>query len=242
MGTFEVVYAIITYFAGAMSVLLNASPVFAIRQMEACGSIGSNTITFFAAQMYSAIVWVSYGVLTGSIPLMVANVLGNAVGTYCILVFLSVARREEKAGHKLISTTYMTSLLTAVLFLLLSWAHLIVNMVVLTAGKVSTAAAITGVEGTFSAIFMLSSPLMLFSHIIKTKNAETLQPLMVTFAFGNTFCWTIAGVMSRDPVVFICNVLCCSAVCAQIALLLIYGRKPVVKEETNQAIAPLPFD
>jgi solute carrier family 50 (sugar transporter) len=242
MTAFDVIYRLLTYSAGAFSVLMNASPVLTIRRLEQAGTIGASTITFYGAQMYSAVTWASYGTYSTSYPLLVSNILGNAVSTYCSLTFLTVARREEKAGRKLESTTYSKSLLTSLFFFLLCVAHLIVSIVLILSGKPGLAKTITGYEASVAALVMLSAPLAMFKHIVATKNAEVLAPAMVTFAFFNTLFWTIAGLMTMDPFIIYPNFLCWLACVGQVALLVKYGRHPVQTEEIKEAIAPVPFD
>lgn len=55
MSAFTIVYNILTYTAGAFSVLMNLSPVFTMRRINAAGTVGDSTITFYAAQMYNGV-------------------------------------------------------------------------------------------------------------------------------------------------------------------------------------------
>lgn len=242
MTAFNVIYGILTYTASAFSVLMNASPVVTIRRVEEAGTIGISTITFYGAQMYNGITWASYGVFITSIPMLISCCIGNAVSTYCTLVFLTVARREERSGKKLQSTTYTKSLLTSLLFLVVSWGHLVLCVFFIAMGRVEVAKTLTGYEGSIASVLMLSSPLMMFKTIVATKNAESLAPLTVTFGFFNTLLWTIAGLMTGDPFIIVPNLLCFLACCAQYVLLFLYGRTKHEKVEVRQAIPPVPFD
>ncbi|KPA85536.1 hypothetical protein ABB37_01807 [Leptomonas pyrrhocoris] len=242
MAAFDIIYALLTYSAGAFSVLMNASPVLTIRRVQQAGTVGASTITFYGAQMYNAVTWASYGTYTTSYPLLVSNILGNAVATYCSLTWLTVGRRETKAGRTLESTTYSRSVVTYVFFFLLSVAHLLFSIVFILAGRPDVAKTMTGYEGSVASLVMLSAPLAMFKHIVQTKNAEVLAPVMVTFAFFNTLFWTIAGLMTGDPFIIYPNGLCWLACVGQIVLLFKYGRHPVQSEEIREAIAPVPFD
>ncbi|KAL7699371.1 Sugar efflux transporter for intercellular exchange [Lotmaria passim] len=242
MTAFDIIYKLLTYSAGAFSVLMNASPVLTMRRVVQAGTVGASTITFYGAQMYSAVTWASYGTYSISYPLLVSNILGNAVSTYCSLTFLTVARREEKAGRKLESTTYSKSVLTYAFFFLLCVAHLLFSIVLILSGKPDLAKTVTGYEASIAALVMLSAPLAMFKHIVATKNAEVLAPAMVTFAFFNTLFWTIAGLMTGDPFIIYPNFLCWLACVGQVVLLFKYGRHPVQTEEIKEAIAPIPFD
>lgn len=166
MSAFTIVYNILTYTAGAFSVLMNLSPVFTMRRINAAGTVGDSTITFYAAQMYNGVTWASYGVFIWSVPLLISNTLGNAVSTFAMLTFLTVARREEKEHGKLRSTTYMRSVCVALLFMFISWFYVALIIVLIMSNRVSLAKNITGYEGSIAGIIMLSSPLMMFKRII----------------------------------------------------------------------------
>lgn len=242
MGTFTIIYNLLTYTAGAFSVMMNAAPVLTIHRLEQSGTVGASTITFYGAQMFNAITWASYGAFTLSVPLLVANILGNAVSTYCSLVFLTVARREERAGHKLQSTTYSKSLITYAFFFTISVVHLLLSIIFIMSGKPEAAKTLTGYEGSVACCVMLSAPLAAFKHIVATKNAEVLAPVMVTAAFFNTLFWVIAGFMTGDMFIIVPNTLCWLACVAQVVLLVKYGRRPTEPKEIKQAIASIPFD
>lgn len=241
MPASDIIYNILTYSAGVCSVLMNASPVLTIRRVEQAGTIGASTITFYGAQMYSAVTWASYGTFTTSYPLLIANILGNAVSTYCSLTFLTVARREEKAGRKLESTTYSRSVLTYVFFFVLCVVHLLLSVGFILSGRPELAKTMTGYEGSIAALVMLSAPLAMFKHIVRTKNAEVLAPAMVAFAFFNTLFWTIAGLLRGDPFLIYPNSLCWLACAGQVVLLFKYGRRSTQTEAIKEAIAPVPF-
>ncbi|CAJ1028523.1 Sugar efflux transporter for intercellular exchange, putative [Leishmania lindenbergi] len=241
MSTFTAIYNFVTYTASGFSVMMNVSPLLTIRRLEQSGTVGASTITFYGAQMYSAITWASYGVFSTSYPLLISNTLGNAVSTYCSLVFLAVARREEKSGRTLQSTTYSKSVMTYVFFFLLCAAHLLLSIIIIISGRPEAAKTITGYEGCVAIIVMLSSPLMAFKHIVVTKNAEVLAPAMVGCAFFNSLFWLIAGLMTGDAFIVAPNVPCLLACCVQVALLVIYGRRPTAPKEMREGIAPTPF-
>ncbi|KAG5500360.1 hypothetical protein JKF63_03452 [Porcisia hertigi] len=242
MTTFTIVYNVLAYTAGGFSVVMNASPVLTIRRLEKSGTVGASTITFYGAQMYNAVTWASYGVFSVSYPLLISNILGNTVSTYCSLVFLTVARREERSGCKLQSTSYSKSVFTYAFFFVLCAAHLLVSIALTLSGRPEMAKTMTGYEGSVACIVMLSAPLMAFKHIVATKNAEVLAPVMVGCAFLNTLLWLIAGFMIGDMFIIVPNALCWLACCAQVVLLAMYGRKPVAPKEIKEAIAPTPFD
>ncbi|EPY15802.1 solute carrier family 50 (sugar transporter) [Strigomonas culicis] len=241
MAAFDVIVSLLSYTASFFSVLLNGSPIVMARAYEKNGSIGGNTNIFLGAVLFSTVTWSTYGLFKSIVPMMISNALGNAVATYSSLVFLSVARREEKIRKKLDATTYMKSLFTYFFFVFISVAHLLICVALIAAGKFSTASAFTGIEATFAGIFMISSPLLQFKHIVQTKNAASLAPLTVCFAFFNALCWTIVGVMQMDIVVFFCNFLCLLAAIAQMVLLFMYGRKEEAHED-HVAEAVVPFD
>lgn len=242
MSAFDIIYKVLTYTAALFSILMNASPVVTIRRLEQSGTIGATTITFYGAQMYSAVCWTSYGIYVSSIPILASSTLGNAVSTYCSLVFLTVARREERSGRPLQSTTYSKSVMTSLFFAVISASHLIVSIFLIMSGKSSSAKFMTGLEGSVASVVMLSSPLMMFKRIMEVKNAEGLAPLTVTFGFFNTLLWSIAGFMTMDPFIIIPNLLCWLACVAQYMLLFLYGRHPTKTEDIKEAIAPIPFD
>ncbi|GET89955.1 hypothetical protein, unknown function [Leishmania tarentolae] len=242
MTAFTIIYNLLAYTASLFSVIMNASPVITIRRLEQAGTVGASTVTFYGAQMYNAITWTSYGIFAVSYPLLISNILGNAVSTYCSLVFLTVARREEKSGRTLQSTTYSKSVVTYTFFFVLSVAHVLLSVILTMSGQPETAKTITGYEGSVACIVMLSAPLLAFKHIVATKNAEVLAPVMVSCALLNTLFWVIAGCMTNDMFIAVPNFLCFLACCAQVALLMIYGRKPAAPMEINEGIASIPFD
>lgn len=171
MSAFIIIYNLLTYTAGAFSVLMNFSPVLTMHRINAAGTVGDSTITFYGAQMYNGVTWGSYGIFIWSVPLLISNTLGIAVSTFAMLTFLTVARREEKEHGKLRSTTYLGSVCVALFFTCISWFHVAAIILLIMSNKASLAKSITGYESSVAGIIMLSSPLMMFKRIIETKNA-----------------------------------------------------------------------
>ncbi|EPY32380.1 solute carrier family 50 (sugar transporter) [Strigomonas culicis] len=222
---------------------MNASPVVTVRRLVQAGSIGPSTVTFYGAQLFSGVTWCSYAVYADSIPILISSGVGNAVSTYCMLTFLSVARVEERSGKRLIATTYAKSVLTAGLFVLLGWAHLAMSILLVLHGRSSVAYYVTGWEASVASVVMLSAPMAMFPHIIRNKDASSLAPLTILFGLGNTVGWTIAGIMKFDIFILMTNLLCALACAAQMALYLRYGTKQKAEPEVvHEAIADVPFD
>uniref|UniRef100_A0A0A9ZH84 Sugar transporter SWEET n=1 Tax=Lygus hesperus TaxID=30085 RepID=A0A0A9ZH84_LYGHE len=221
---------------------MNFSPVFTIRVIDLAGTVGDSTITFYGAQMYSGVTWACYGAYSWSFPLLISNTLGNTVSTYCMLTYLTVVRREEKVKGKHSTNTYTRSLITALFFVMLSLTHLVVTIFLIMNNKTNFAKMMTGYESSIASIVMLSSPLMMFKRIIETKNAQSLAPLTIFFAFFNTLFWVIAGFMIKDIFIIFPNLVCFIACCCQYILLFRYGRGGSAKTIIHQAIASVPFD
>ncbi|CAD2219036.1 solute carrier family 50 (sugar transporter) [Angomonas deanei] len=242
MSFLDIIVTVLSYAASLFSLLLNASPLITSREYEKNASIGSNNNIFLGALLFSATTWASYGLFSSTYPLLFSNMVGNAIGTYCSLVFLSVARREEKSGRVLQATTYTRSLLTYVFFETICVLHLVICIGLILVGKGNVAITITGLEATFAGVFMVSSPLLQVKTIVQAKNAQCLAPATVCFAFFNALFWVIVGVIKLDVVLFFPNFLGFLACCGQVFLIFKYGRKPVEKEEIAVAIAPVPFN
>ncbi|EAN84188.1 hypothetical protein C3747_19g201 [Trypanosoma cruzi] len=217
-----------------------SSPVFTVRKMEQQCSVGIMTPTFFCAQLANTVVWSIYGVLQLSFAIIICNVIGNAVATYCLLVFLSVARMEEKSGNRLVSTTYRKSLMTIVftLIIILCLSTIIVFLAFISP---QSARVFNGVLGGCTSVLMLGSPLALAGTIIKNKNAEGLAPITMAFGLANTVFWFWYGILVNDKFIMVPNFLGAVACFSQFVLLFIYGKRPGEAVAVKTAIAPLPF-
>lgn len=219
-----------------------ASSVITVKSMRAVKSVGSMTITFFCAQLLNCNVWGLYGVQTLALPVIICNTFGSAIAAYCILMFLAVARMEEKAGHVLKSTSYVASLTTATLTMFLIALLLLLFLYLMSFSSSDFAAQLIGILGGCCSVFMLSLPLGMAKTIIRERNAESLQPATVMFATLNSVLWTLYGLLSLDMYITIPNVLCTLACIFQVFLLVRYGRHPAEHVEITATIAPVPLD
>ncbi|KAH9577963.1 SWEET sugar transporter [Trypanosoma melophagium] len=232
--------SIVSILATMASICMVSAPIVTVKKLEQQRSIGIMTPTFFCAQLVNSVLWSIYGVIQVAFGVTLCNAVGNAVATYCLLVFLSVARQEELSGHTLASTTYKKSCLTvgvALCFLLCSSSAIVFLISI----NPDSAKFVNGLIGSCSSVFMLSSPLGMAGTIIKNKNAEGLAPLTLSFATANTFLWSLYGILTSDLFLFLPGVLGLSSCIFQFVLLFFYGTKPAEAIEVKAAIAPLPF-
>ncbi|RNF22469.1 solute carrier family 50 (sugar transporter) [Trypanosoma conorhini] len=216
------------------------SPVVTVRNMERQCSVGVMTPTFFCAQLVNCVVWSIYGVLQSSFAIIACNVVGNAVATYCLLVFLAVARLEEMSGRRLPSTTYKKSRMSVIATLCII-AGVSALIVALAAASPHGARVFNGLLGGCTSAFMLGSPLALAGTIVRNKNAEGLAPLTMAFGLANTLLWFLYGVLTGDPFIMAPNVVGALACCFQFLLLFRYGRRPGEAVAVKTAVAPLPL-
>ncbi|KEG12831.1 solute carrier family 50 (sugar transporter) [Trypanosoma grayi] len=226
--------------ATAASICMVGAPVVTVRKMEKQRSVGAMTPLYFSAQLASCAVWSIYGVMQDAFGVILCNAIGNAIATYCLLVFLSVARREEKSGHRIANTTYKKSQTTVMIAIsFIACASLLI--VCLASVKPPAAKTLNGLLGSCCSVFMLSSPLALAGAIIKNKNAEGLAPLTITFALANTSLWCLYALLKRDIFIFVPNLLGIAACLFQFLLFFMYGQKPAKAVAVKAAVAPLPF-
>ncbi|KPI85594.1 hypothetical protein ABL78_5332 [Leptomonas seymouri] len=233
---------IISVSATVASMCMVGSPVITVNNMRRVKSIGVMTITFFCALFLNCNVWAMYGAQTTAAPVIICNTTGSAIAAYCILSFLTVARLEEKSGHVLQSTTYRVALLSAMFTCLLVLFIMILMLCLMNFKSLSASSQLNGIIGGVCSVFMLSSPLGMAKEIIKTKNAESLQPVMVVFATVNSVLWTLYGILKQDIYIALPNVLCTLACFFQIFLLLRYGRHASVDVRVTETLAPVPID
>ncbi|ORC83998.1 solute carrier family 50 (sugar transporter) [Trypanosoma theileri] len=234
------ILSIVSILATTASICMLSAPIVTVRKLEQQRSIGIMTPTFFCAQLASSVVWSIYGVIQVAFGVILCNVVGNAIATYCLLVFLSVARQEEKSGHTLASTTYKKSCLTVLIALSFMMGASFV-IVLLISIKPELAKFFNGLLGSCCSVFMLSSPLGMAGTIIKNKNAEGLAPLTMSFALVNTFLWVLYGLLTSDLFISVPNFLGLSSCIFQFFLLFLYGKKPAETTAVKAGIAPLPF-
>lgn len=238
----NVVKSVVSISATTASVCMVASPILTVTGMRKDHSIGVMTITFFCAQYANCNVWAMYGIQNSAIPVILCNVFGSVVATYCVLSFLTVARVEERSGNALKATTYRTCLQTTIItagFLLavLSLVLCLCNFV-----NFTTAARVNGLIGGCCSVFMLSSPLGMAVDIIASKNAEGLQPVTLSFATLNSILWFLYGLLNTDLNIAIPNALCTGACLFQFFLLLRYGRRPTTQVTVSENIPAVPVD
>lgn len=232
---------IISVLATSASVGLLASPIVTVRQLEKAKSIGVLTITFFCAQLMNCVVWSMYGIQQGALPVIICNALGTSIATYCILVFLSVAKVEEKSGHPLQSTTLRQCYQTALGVAALAVIFLFLILILYNTVGYAVSSQLNGVCGGCCSVIMLSSPLGMAKTIIKNKNAQGLQPLVMAFGTANSILWSLYGILVGDWYIITPNVLCAVACFFQFYLLLRYGRRPVEAVEVKASIADVPI-
>ncbi|AIO02630.1 hypothetical protein LPMP_354990 [Leishmania panamensis] len=239
MGVF---LPIIAVFATAASMCMVLSPVITVGNMRAANSVGVGTITFFCAQLLNCSVWAMYGVQTISLPVIICNTVGSATAVYCILTFLAVARMQEKAGHVLSSTSYRSSLNSAIFTAFLIILFMLLLLYLINCANWSSTAQLNGILGGCCSVFMLSSPLGMAKVIIREKNAEPLQPETVSFATLNSVLWVLYGLLKFDMYITIPNVLCTLACIFQVFLLVRYGRRTAQRLHIAEALSPVPVD
>ncbi|GET93586.1 hypothetical protein, unknown function [Leishmania tarentolae] len=238
MGVLFYIISILTTLATLCMVV---SPVITIKSMRAASSVGSKTITYFCAQFLNCNVWGMYGVQILSPPVIICNTVGSSVAAYCILMFLAVARMEERAGHVLRSTSYDTSLKIAIFTVLLVALLLLLFLCLVNFSSSNVATQLNGVLGGCCSVFMLSSPLSMGKTIIRERNADSLQPATVIFATVNSVLWTMYGLVRLDMFITIPNVLCTLACIFQIFLLVWYGGNTRERVEITATQTPTPL-
>ncbi|KAG5488913.1 hypothetical protein JIQ42_00531 [Leishmania sp. Namibia] len=237
-----VLLQIISVSATVASLCMVVSPVITVKNMRAVKSIGAMTITFFCAQFLNCSVWALYGIQIGAFPLILCNTIGSVIAVYCILTFLAVARVEEKTGHALMSTSYRASLKMAMSTTFLIPLFMLLFLYLISSASRTFAIQLNGILGGCFSVFMLSSPLEMARSIMRSENADPLQPVTVIFATLNSVLWTLYGVLKLDVYITIPNVLCTLACIFQIWLLIRYGRRPPEHIAITDTLESVPLD
>lgn len=217
-----------------------SSPIMTVLAMAKVRSIGVMTITFFCAQYMNCCVWAMYGVQKRAPPVIICNTLGIVIATYCILTFVTVARLEEQSGNRLKSTTYKATATMAAATCVLGLFLLCLIILLYNVAGPTIAVTVNGLMGACASVIMLSSPLGAAKDIIKSKNAQALQPVTVGFATINSILWALYGFLTLDMMIAVPNTLCTLACLFQVFLIVRYGRRPIEEVTVSSGLADLP--
>jgi solute carrier family 50 protein (sugar transporter) len=211
--------------ASMVCIAMFVSPAQAALAFKKAGSVGALRINFYTMQLVNCCFWSFYGILLPSTALIFSNLSGLLIAVFCMVLFLSVAKKEEESGKKLLGgMSTHDSIKLVVIALIVTVATLATACIANVSGYHSGALLFMGFAGSAASCVMLASPLQQVKAIVATRNADVLNPSTVVLSVINCFLWTTYGILIGVPFVYVPNAVGQCITLGQLYLLLRYGR------------------
>lgn len=189
-----------------------------IQRILADGTTGALSPLPFVSLLANCTVWSLYGLLKSDLTVLLPNGIGLCTGAYYTYVFNKHTARPIG--------TVLGGAATII-------AVAVVAATVLPAEK---AAGAMGWGGSCLAVCLMASPLATMQTVLRERSTRALPFATSAATFANATLWTAYGLLvSRDPFVYVPNVLGMAAGAVQLALFARFGiyRGPPKGEDTR---------
>ncbi|XP_042462609.1 bidirectional sugar transporter SWEET12-like isoform X1 [Zingiber officinale] len=194
-------------FLSAMVVLAPVSTFYRICKKKSTESFQSVP---YVVGLFSATMWVYYGLLTSDVLLLTINIAVCFIEVIYLFIFLLYAPPKSR-----IYTTKLIALINVGVF---GCLILVSNLFI----KESKRARITGGICASFAVSVFGAPLSIIRHVIRTKSVEYMPFSLSFFLTLSAIAWLSYGVLLKDPFVAVPNVFGFLLGITQIIVYLIY--------------------
>ncbi|KAL8437911.1 hypothetical protein ACSSS7_000611 [Eimeria intestinalis] len=212
--------------AVAAAVLMQLTPLPTVARIVSCRStLGLQSLPFFTL-LFSASLWLLYGILRVDPTLLLPNVSGVVAGGWFVVTFWANAGREDKQRFLLSLYLKAGALILASLLLIClccpyAFAELVVGLVASAAAAPAAraAAAVAVAVGSVVNVVSYAAPLAALRVVLKEKSTALMPAEM---SIGNFICsglWLAYGWMAEDIFIIIPNFIGFGVGSAQLLLL-----------------------
>jgi len=207
-----VVTSILVYAAGSKTALV-------IFKNKTTGSV---TLFPYVACLYSAVIWLKYGLLANVSQLIYTQSISLICQLFSIIIFYGYSR-DRRSNNRLLMTSLPLLLLV------------LVKMKYYT-DSAEEAIKQLGLLGTFVMSGMYASPLISLGEVLRTKNCKSIDFGFVSMACLCTACWLLLGLMIGDVFILLPNAFGFIATIFQLSLFMIYPSTDENTELTNEGV------
>lgn len=183
------------------------------------------------SMLASATSWVIYGFVSGNIfPLVVTTSMGSFFGLGYTAVYFHNADHLKPQVQRQFLYTVLGLAVHAWFCFYAPVSHHVVELV-------------GGYMAVLTTAVMFGSPLVIFKTVIRERNSAYLPVAMALAGIISSVFWVLSGVIVRDAFVIVPNSINLVLSIVQMALILIYPRRPLDSEleklETGSKLSEL---
>eukprot|EP01102_Stenamoeba_stenopodia_P007815 TRINITY_DN2207_c0_g1_i2.p1 TRINITY_DN2207_c0_g1~~TRINITY_DN2207_c0_g1_i2.p1 ORF type:complete len:274 (+),score=31.49 TRINITY_DN2207_c0_g1_i2:102-824(+) len=178
------------------STLIYAAPYNDVRKIDPTQGLGTLNPIPYAFIVANTLSWLLYGFLIRDYFIVGSNLAGLPLGIiYCLLCF--AARPLRSARNIMLA---IIGIGTPAVFLGDAFAFIMVNPT-----DPTTAKTISGWICIVVLCFFYTSPLATFYKVITTRDASSFSVSLSSACIVNTSLWTVYGLFTNDPYVWVPN-------------------------------------
>eukprot|EP00730_Choanoeca_flexa_P006519 TRINITY_DN12168_c0_g1_i11.p4 TRINITY_DN12168_c0_g1~~TRINITY_DN12168_c0_g1_i11.p4 ORF type:complete len:223 (+),score=29.68 TRINITY_DN12168_c0_g1_i11:3025-3693(+) len=146
----------------------------------------SANVAFFPylAGIFSGILWLKYGMLSGDSTIVVVNGTGAALNAYYLLVCYTYTKQPASFARP-------TIIAAAIVYATLAYVKFNTT-------NLSEAMTIVGYIGCTATVIMFGSPLTTIGAVLKTRSTETMVFSLCLMNFVVSVTWALYGYVKQD--------------------------------------------
>lgn len=209
--------------APMLSIIVFLSPIPTIWKIKQDQCVGSLPLLPYSSMIGSTYLWVVYGYLKHSLPIMIANAPGFILGIYYVYYFTKYA---PKSSATLPGSVRLHYIGIGAIISISTMVPLLLPLIT----KSIHASELVGISGVILTIALFASPLSAFQTVIVTKSAKSIPLPFTITTVGNCLLWTLYGLFdAHDPNLYVPNILGLSFGLIQVLLKIIFYHNDKIK-------------
>jgi solute carrier family 50 protein (sugar transporter) len=207
------------------SFVVTLSPSPAILKIYKTQSVGPISIFPLISLLANSHMWMLYGYFRGNIfPVMVSFGFGDIAALVYLAVYYKFADDRK----------YVRIAVACGLFpLLVVSVYAIIASKGITGQTFESISHIMGYLGIVAAILLYGAPFERVMRVLRTKNASSVQIVMVICGATNNFLWVVYTSIDKSWFMFIPNVICLPLGIVMLVLYVLYHPKRAVQPSVN---------
>lgn len=207
------------------SFVVTLSPSPAIYKLYKTQSVGHISIFPLISLLANSHMWMLYGYFRGNIfPVMVSFGFGDIAALVYLAVYYKFADDRKYIR---------TAIAIGVFPLLVVSIYAIIASKDVTGQDYESISHIMGYLGIVAAVLLYGAPFEKVMRVLRTKNAASIQIVMVICGATNNLLWVIYTSIDKSWFMFIPNIICLPLGLAMLVLYVLYHPKRAIQPSVN---------
>eukprot|EP01112_Ceratiomyxa_fruticulosa_P014855 TRINITY_DN4308_c0_g2_i10.p1 TRINITY_DN4308_c0_g2~~TRINITY_DN4308_c0_g2_i10.p1 ORF type:complete len:225 (-),score=28.16 TRINITY_DN4308_c0_g2_i10:226-900(-) len=208
---------VLSLVASGLTIAMFFSPWKTISDVIVRKSVGSLSWSPFFWTFLNCTLWVSYGFLTNTLPVLVVNSFGVVASIYFLANYYLYCPLAERSN---LTSTLLKGIVGVVaVWSFLKWFSEPENRPIH-----------LGLIASVVCLIMFSSPLGKIDQVVRARSTEGMIFSLSLMSVCSALAWTLYGLTISDPFVYGPNSIATIVSMVQLALFYIYPARPVEKQ------------